>query len=320
MINPYFLTGFVQADGCFHVSLQKSKKSKHNIKILPTFCLTQLNSFNKQISPVLRMSRELLGTGHYITDKRNNCSSLRINTLKQLNLFLLPHFEKFPLLSTKKEDFLFFKEIVESMSNSTYRKSCIFSSLLEKSVLLNSKGKYRKEYKNSIQSLCAPNAEKDTFGSGVVEMHPQFVSGFFQGDGSFGFSFRTRRNKENKTIPKLAPFFTLAQENNSLDLLTALRGFFKCGKIYGVSANYSRWMVSDRKLLIEKVLPHFDSFPLIGEKNKNLLIFKKCLALLTRKEDKQGNIQKIVELCYDYNMGGKRKRLSKEEYLKTIAS
>ena len=320
MINPYFFTGFVQADGCFHVNIQKSKKSKHKIRILPTFYLTQLNSPNKQISPVLRMSRELLGTGHYITDKRNNCSSLRINTLKQLNLFLLPHFESFPLLSTKKKDYLVFKEIVETMSSSLHKESSVFSSLLEKSVLMNNKGKHRKEYP-SFQSKGALNkAEKNKIESGVVEMYPQFVSGLFQGDGSFGFSFRTRKNRANKTIPKLAPFFTLGQENLSLDLLTGLREFFKCGKIYAVSPNYSRWMVSDRNLLIEKVLPHFDGFPLIGEKNENLLIFKKGLGLLTRKEDRQGNIQKIVELCYDSNMGGKRRRLSKEEYLRTIAS
>ena len=321
MINPYFFTGFVQADGCFHVNIQKSKKSKHNIRILPTFCLTVLNSPNKQISPVLRMSRELLGTGHYITDKRNNCSSLRINTLKQLSLFLLPHFESFPLLSAKRKDYLVFKEIVESMSSLLHRDSSTFSSLLEKSVLINNKGKYRKEYKNSIVCISTRNkADQDKIETGAAEMHPQFVSGLFQGDGSFGISFRTRKNRGNKTIPKLQPFFTLGQDSVSLDLLKGLQTFFKCGKIYPVSPNYSRWMVSEKNLLIEKVLPHFETFPLIGVKNDHLLIFKRCLALLVRKTHRQGNVQTIVEDCYDYNMGGKRRRLSKEEYLKTITS
>ena len=317
MINPYFFTGFVQADGCFHVNIQKPKRKEHNIRILPTFYLTQPSSSNKQISPVLRMSRELLGVGHYITDKKNNCSSLRINTLKQLNLSVLPHFEGFPLLSAKRKDYLCFKEIVESMSLSLHKESSVFSSLLEKSVLLNNKDLYRKKYKNNFQSHRAFQEEKER---SVVEMHPQFVSGLFQGDGSFGFSFRTRKNRKNKTIPKLAPFFTLGRETLSLDLLENLHFFFRCGKIYPVSPNYSRWMVSDRKLLIERVLPHFEAFPLIGEKNNHLLIFKRCLGLLSCNEDRQGKIQTIVELCYDYNMGGKRRRLSKEEYLRTIAS
>ena len=99
-----------------------------------------------------------------------------------------------------------------------------------------------------------------------------------------------------------------------------MRGFFKCPKICNLSANYSRPTVSNQKPLIEKVLPHFESFRRIGGKNENLLIFKEWLGLLARKEDRQGNVQKIVELCYDYNMGGKRRRLSKEEYLRTIAS
>ena len=309
MITPYFFSGFVQADGCFHVSIQEHKKSKHKTRLLPIFYLTQLNSPSKQISPVLRMSRELLGAGHYTTDKRSNCSSLRINTLKQLKSSLLPHFDTFPLLSTKREDYLVFKEIVLSMIDSRHKDSGAFHSLLEKSLSQNLSGKYRKRYK---PSSCLPNRiERD-----VIKMHPQFVSGFFQGDGSFGFSFRTRKNRNNKTVPKVAPFFTLGQDRLSLDLLEGLQTFFMCGDVYPVSPSYSRWMVSDRKRLIEDVLPHFESFPLIGVKNDHLLIFKRGLDLLTR----QGNIQAVVELCYNCNMGGKRRRLSKEEYLRAIAS
>ena len=318
MINPYFLTGFVQADGCFHVNIQPSKKALHKIRLLPTFYLTQLNSPNKQISPVLRMSKEVLGTGHYVTSKRNNYSSLRINTLKHLIHFVLPHFESFPLLSTKKKDYLLFKEIVLSMSKQLHRDRDLFESLLEKSLSMNNFGKYRKRYKDNLPSYDMRDKSKND--PGVVEMHPQFVSGFFQGDGSFGFSFRTRRNRQNKTIPKLQPFFTLGGEISSLDLLEEMQRFFKCGTIYPVSPNYLRWMVSDRRLLIENVLPHFDHFPLIGIKNDHLVVFKRCLGVLASKGDIRDKVQTIVELCYDSNMGGKRRKLSKEEYLRTIAS
>lgn len=35
---------------------------------------------------------------------------------------------------------------------------------------------------------------------------------------------------------------------------------------------------------------------------------------------KKERIERVVELCYDLNMGGKRRRLPKEEYLRAIAS
>ena len=76
-ISPQFFTGFVQKDGCFHVNIQKDNTAKHKIRLKPTFYVTQLNTFNKQISPILRYGRDLLQTGHYVADKRLNCSSLQ---------------------------------------------------------------------------------------------------------------------------------------------------------------------------------------------------------------------------------------------------
>lgn len=56
-------------------------------------------------------------------------------------------------------------------------------------------------------------------------------------------------------------------------------------------------------------------------KQKDFLIFSECLDILTLKEScKKERIERVVELCYDLNMGGKRRRLPKEEYLRAIAS
>jgi len=81
-LNPHFFSGFVQSDGSFHIGLEKDSTAKHKIRIKPSFYVTQLNSKDKKISPVLRMARNLLQVGHYIPDRKKNCSSLCVNTLK----------------------------------------------------------------------------------------------------------------------------------------------------------------------------------------------------------------------------------------------
>ena len=316
----YFFSGFVQADGCFHVNMQKDSKAKHKIRLKPTFYATQLNAPYKQISPVLRLGRDLLQTGHYVVDRRNNCSSLCINTLKDLNTSVLPHFERYPLMSRKKQDYLVFKEIVESMSRKLHLDEKGFSLLVEKAVQMNGSGKYRKKHTarnpriSAVPCFGKPNKEGQ-------KLHPPFVSGLFQGDGSFGFSFRTRKDKNNKKTAKISPFFTLGQECLSVDLLHCVKDFFKSGKVYKVSSNFSRWMVTDSLVLKDSVLPHFAENPLVGVKENDFLIFKECLDIfLSVKFCKKERAKKIVELCYNLNMEGKRRRLPKEEYLRTIAS
>lgn len=213
---------------------------------------------------------------------------------------------------------------------------------------MNSNGQHRKKYKKDKQSISAPsfsplfrvkegqkqtettlkvvknNQEKDpeeNFKNNEIPLDPQFVSGLFQGDGSFGFSFRVRKTKKNKKVAKVAPFFTLGQEKSGIDLLEKYKNFFKSGTIYPVSSNYSRWIVSDSFSLKEHVLPHFKENPLIGLKGKDFSIFKESLDILSKKECcKKERIERVVELCYDLNMGGKRRRLPKEEYLRAIAS
>lgn len=325
-LNPSFFTGFVQADGCFHVSIQKDKTAKHKYRLKPTFYVTQLNSEKKSISLVLRMARNLLQVGHYIPDKKSNCSTLRVNTLKMLNNNVLPHFKTYPLLPEKRNDFLVFKEIVERMSKKEHLEKETFLDLLKKAVYLNKRGLYRKKYNLSnffsiIDDFPYQSIFLDKYlpkiETGMCKefcINAQYLSGLIQGDGSFGFSFRVRKNKK----AHISPFFTLVQENNSIQVLNECQAFFRCGKIYPISVKSSRWMVTDFDDLKNNVLP---SLTLLDSKGSQFLLFKECLEILRSKDIcRKEKIEKVVFLAYNLNMKGKGRKYNKEEYLRMIAS
>ncbi len=348
-LNPHFFSGFVQSDGCFHVGLEKDSTAKHKIRIKPTFYVTQLNSKDKKISPVLRMARNLLQVGHYIPDRKKNCSSLRVNTLKDLNNNVLPHFEEHPLLSEKKKDYLVFKEIVEKMNKKLYNTIKGFCDIYNLALSMNNNGGYRKKYKycaahNPLFDTLKGCTQKSQIVPSTImdvrddknkkhtslpfplfeSLNDQFVSGFIQGDASFGFSFRIRRDRTNKNFlskAKISPFFSLGQDCSSVDLLEGCQRFFQCGKIIKVSDNYYRWIVSDYSSLKNSILDHLLSFPLLDVKGKQFLVFTECLHILSSKEicEKQKH-KRVVECAYNLNMDGKRRRRTKEEYLRAIAS
>ena len=434
-LYPHFFSGFVQSDGCFHIGLEKSSTAKHKIRIKPTFYVTQLNSKGKKISPLLRMARNLLQVGHYVPDRKKNCSSLRVNTLKDLYHNVLPHFEEYPLLSEKKNDYLVFKEIVEKMNKKLHHSKEGFCDIYNLALSMNKKASYRKKYTDSLnplfdthditdttditcnitditcnitditkgdvtgdvsdvtgltktaflsvsdvtgdltgdvrsdvtgnvkgctqtsltsqtsqtkhsivrgikdvkddkniehtslpfqsfQSLISPKANKK-FPEGK-SLNAQFVSGLIQGDGSFGFSFRIRKpskNQKDTNKAKISPFFSLGQEKTEYTLLEECVRFFQCGKIYKVSENYYRWVVSDYSSLKNNILDHLRAFPLLDVKGKHFTVFTECLHILTSKEicEKQ-KVKRVVECAYNLNMDGKRRRRTKEEYLRAIAS
>ena len=379
-LNPHFFSGFVQSDGCFHIGLEKSRTAKHKIRIKPTFYVTQLNSKGKKISPLLRMARNLLQVGHYIPDRKKNCSSLRVNTLKDLYHNVLPHFDEYPLLSEKKNDYLVFKEIVEKMNKKLHHSKEGFCDIYNLALSMNKKGTYRKKYKDSLnpfsdthditdithitdvtlgdltgditgnvkgctqRSLTSPHDFWDLWDRRDVKdvkddkniehtslpfqsfesLNDQFVSGLIQGDGSFGFSFRIRkgsRNEKDTNKAKIYPFFSLGQEKTEYILLEGCVRFFQCGKIYKVSENYYRWVVSDYSSLKNSILNHLHTFPLLDVKGKHFRIFTECLHILSSKEicEKQ-KVKRVVESAYNLNMDGKRRRITKEEYLRAIAS
>ena len=352
-LNPHFFSGFVQSEGCFHIGLQKDNTAKHKIRIKPSFYVTQLNSKDKKISPVLRMARNLLQVGHYIPDRKKNCSSLRVNTLKDLNNNVLPHFEEYPLLSGKKKDYLVFKEIVEKMNKKLHHSKEGFCDIYNLALSMHKNGAYRKNYKycaahNPLFDTlkgCTQTSLWDVWDDKNIKhtsgptgrptgrkgypfqlkhcLNDQFISGFIQGDASFGFSFRIRRDTTNlfSNKAKISPFFSLGHFSDSIDLLEGFQRFFQCGKIFKVSDNYYRWMVSDYSSLKNSILDHLLTFPLLDVKGKQFLVFTECLHILSSKEicEKQ-KVKRVVECAYDLNMDGKRRRRTKEEYLRAIYS
>jgi len=52
-------------------------------------------------------------------DSKNEVS-FRVNSLQDLTNKIIPHFEKYPLLTQKAADFLLFKQVIELMQNKAH--------------------------------------------------------------------------------------------------------------------------------------------------------------------------------------------------------
>ena len=145
----YYISGFVDGEGSFHVAIQKVAHVKFGYQLLPEFHVSQ----SKDRPQVLKFIQKTLTCG-YIKDnfrgKDNNLVYVVRNRLDLLNL-VIPFFYKYPMLSEKQKDFMKFAEIVSAMDKKEHLTKVGFKKLLTKALSMNSNGKYRKV--NTLQII-----------------------------------------------------------------------------------------------------------------------------------------------------------------------
>ena len=291
-IAPEFISGLVESDGCFSL-INESRNGKPYWR--PTFYITQKGE--GEPPALLQQCSNAFGGGQMIEDKRNGCYSLRINSREQLMERVLPHFHSHPLLGEKRGDFLLLQQACQLLAGGARGGG-------ELGALARAMNRMGPRYRQGGYKRPNPLTV-------IAPLHPQYVSGLVQGDGSFYFSFLLRP-------PRARPAFALGQHVFSRGLLEALQAYFSCGRLYKVGETHWRWAVSSPGELRQRILPHFSRYPLLGEKGARLQLFSRGCAMM---EGGRGRplLYELVDLLYDSHAGGRHRRRSRLEYLRAIS-
>lgn len=80
--------------------------------------------------------------------------------------------------------------------------------------------------------------------------------------------------------------FLVSQHNRDLDLIESFMNFFKCGQIKKDSRVLNSgvyYYVKDIKSILEKIIPFFEQYPIIGNKYLDYLDFLKIALLIKEK-------------------------------------
>ena len=114
-INPNWVSGFVDGEGTFYVGINKNDTMKVKFQVLPEFRIVQ---HEKDIK-VLYALKKYFQAG-VVRQNHDTRQELRIRSLDHINKFVIPHFDKYELLTQKKFDFLKFKEIIKLMNQNKH--------------------------------------------------------------------------------------------------------------------------------------------------------------------------------------------------------
>ena len=112
-LNPYWVSGFISAEGCFNVLLYKNAKYKAGYTASLRFILTQKNRDSELISLI----RDFFESGNIIWSDRDNAVELRIVEFQALKTILVPFLDKYSLIGAKTLEYNDFKLILKLMEN-----------------------------------------------------------------------------------------------------------------------------------------------------------------------------------------------------------
>ena len=142
----FFLSGFVEGEGSFNVSLRRKTDYKISWQVVLSFNVSQKDP------TLLYLLKETLGCGIIKVRKRDNLYSFDSTNPQDVIHKVIPYFSKFPLLSDfKHKNFEIFCQIAELMDNGQHKNLVGLRKIVDLREKLNEgKGRTRKYGINDV--------------------------------------------------------------------------------------------------------------------------------------------------------------------------
>lgn len=115
-INPSWVSGFVDGEGCFTGSLQIDKRSTWGLQPQAEFNVVQ-NNVDRLLLEVLKEHFNDRGGVYF---RPNNISVYSVRTIKDLKEVIIPYFINYPLISNKARELETFSKYLDVLSENKH--------------------------------------------------------------------------------------------------------------------------------------------------------------------------------------------------------
>lgn len=287
---PFWVTGITDSEGNFSINYTRSTN-----KITFSFKVTQKG--HSMI--ILKDLCEYFNCGSIIIDNRQaSAYKFQVSKIDDLISYIIPHFERYPLVGSKQLDFLDWKRAIL-----LYKKSVDIKSADIKSIITI------KENMNSNRSF----EERWNYLNGVsIVLKNEWVQAFVDGEGCFQCGIGEHKNRD-KTRLAINNTLEIAQNTHDIKVLENIRLFFGKGYLkpkYDIDSledckkvrSVSRYIVYGDK----DITNFFDKYPMFTRKRLDYLDWKDLISL---KEDKAYKTEKGLESMITIKKGMNTGRL-----------
>lgn len=280
-LNSNWVTGFSDGESCFTVSIRNRKESKIGWIVGLVFAIT----LSERDIILLYRIQSFFGVGTISINKNSGAATYSVRSIKDLTNVIIPHFDKYPLITKKRADFLLFKQVVDLMNRKEHLDIEGLKKVLSIKAAMNlGLTKELAEAFPNIKPIERPSVE-------LLEMPDSYwLAGFI--DASACFYVDIYASSETRTGFAVCLRLIIGQHNRDLDLLKVFMQIFGCGiiRVRSLKQNSSvEFRVSKFSDIINKIIPLLDKYPLQGIKLSDYQDFCLVATLMAAKAHLTGS-------------------------------
>nr|YP_010130171.1 LAGLIDADG endonuclease [Clavaria fumosa]QPZ51073.1 LAGLIDADG endonuclease [Clavaria fumosa] len=214
-LNPFFVTGFTDAEGSFWISLSKDKGFKTGWRVRLYF---EIHIHEKDLA-LLEQIKKFFGVG-YIFKKKDESVQFLVSSVKDLQI-IKKHFEKYLLLTKKRSDFELWIKVLDLVQNKEHLTMVGLQKIvaLRSSVNKGLTNELKKAF-SSIVPVHKPNVNN------IFICDPQWLTG--SGEGMFFIKIIKSKAKTGVTVRLL---FQLTQHSRDEQLMKSLIDYLEGGYV-----------------------------------------------------------------------------------------
>lgn len=268
------MTGLTDAEGSFLIEIRKDSSYRAGWMIVARYSIV----LHRRDEELLKLIQAYFGGVGRISSHGLNTLVFRVNTLKDNLTAVIPHFDKYPLITQKHSDYLLFRDVVMMMSRGEHITPEGIQTIVNIRASLNlGLTEALKEAFPMYTPVARPCGELK-----IVE-HPQWIAGFTSGEGSFMVSVTNRASYKAGALVTLS--FRVVQHSRDEYLMKSFPAYWGCGKYYSSSkGDHGDFRVEKFSDISEIIIPFFHKYPIIGVKAADFQDWCKVAELMNTKK------------------------------------
>jgi hypothetical protein len=268
-LNPDYLTGFVDGEGCFSLSIFKEGRSLTGWQVKPIFSISLHNKDIKLLEAIQRT----LKTGK-IYKHGVDSMQYRVSSLKNVEI-ITDHFDSYPLITQKRADYLLFKQAIAIIKNKEHLSIEGLLKLVGIKATLNLglSDKFKESFP-TVKAVVRPSVIYNTLNVKIKNLN--WIRGFIEAEGSFQVITQNNRNVSLR--------FSLTQHIKDEELLKGIVTYLNYGRYYkSPTRNEGQYLVTVFSEINDKLIPFLNEYPILGAKKDDYLDFAQIAELLKSK-------------------------------------
>ena len=302
-LNPWWLTGFVDGEGCFKLSVVERTEMKTGWGVRLFF---SIGLHEKEIA-LLEKIQLFLGVG-WITKHGVESVQFQVQSIKEIAK-IIEHISIYPLITQKHADYSLWKKAFYLIQNKEHLTKEGLEQIVAIKVYQNrGLSPKLKSYFSNVISVERPLVENPKI------LDPNWLAGFTNGEGCFFIVIYKSESYKLKEAVQLK--FILVQHVRDEQLMRNIQKYLDCGNLLK-KRDTLHLTVSNFKDIVEKIIPFFKKYPIQGVKSEDFQDFCKVAELMKSKKHLTTlGLEQIRKIKAGMNTGRKSNKHTLESKIK----